>query len=99
MACCLLFLTSINFVLYASSADKQAVASETKETKNNIPPSGPTEEKACGSGFSIAEEILHEAHPEFSFTAINQLYLHHIAESDKIEMFHPELILPPPKQS
>jgi hypothetical protein len=100
MVFCLLFLTSLNFFVYPSGSDamqSSVFGMNTEESDNDYPPSGPTEEKSCNSSVTIAEEILHEAHPEFDFKASNQLYLHHIAEAQKIEMFHPERVLPPPK--
>lgn len=100
MLFCLTFLTSLNYFLYSGgkNAATEAIAGfNTEDSESDYPPSGPTEEKSCSSSLTISEEILHESHPEFAFKAINQLYLHHIAESENIEMFHPELVLPPPK--
>ena len=68
------------------------------ESENsNFPPSGPTEEKSASSGINFAEEMLHETHPEIDLKASSLFYLHHIAETEKIQLFHPEIILPPPK--
>ncbi|MBO9570913.1 MAG: hypothetical protein J7497_01690 [Chitinophagaceae bacterium] len=102
MIVCLTLLTSMNFFLYSSTAKQAGIVtattgSDAEDSSNNYPPSGPTEEKSGNQAFSFSEEILHEAHPEFNFSAINLLYLHHIAAAEKIEMFHPELLLPPPK--
>ena len=94
MIFCLTYLTSLNFFLYPS--DDSASIAQTENGKN-YPPSGPTEEKSGSSTISISEEILHESHPEFNFDISNEIYLHHIAEADNIEMFHPELVSPPPK--
>src|SRR4051812_10159386 len=80
MVACLTLLTSMNFFLY-SSADEvvsSLVVTDSEDSNNNFPPSGPTEEKSGNSGFSFSEEILHEAHPEFNFAAVNHFYLHHI---------------------
>jgi hypothetical protein len=100
MIFCLAFLTSVNFFIY--SCDKETISenisnSDTEESGNDFPPSGATEEKTSNSGLSVSEEILHEITPEFNFLAIDHIYLHHIAETDKIELFHPELVSPPPK--
>jgi len=99
MIFCLSFLTCINYVLYPSQdqTEVEAFAMNTEDSENNFPPSGPTEEKSGGSGFGFAEEMLHENHPEVNFKATNLFYLHHIAETEKIEIFHPEILLPPPK--
>jgi hypothetical protein len=100
MLFCLTFLTGLNFFLYPQQGDQVYAIVDgfgTEDTDNDYPPSGPTEEKSNSSSTTISEEIIHELHPEFNFKAINQLYLHHIAEAENIEMFHPELILPPPK--
>ncbi len=97
---CLTFLTGLNYFLYSPDREQtSAVVSgfDAEDSGNDYPPSGPSEEKSSTSGLSISEEILHEMHPEFNFQASNQLYLHHIAEAENIEMFHPELVLPPPK--
>ena len=88
MIFCLTFLTSLNFFLY--SPDQEVIT-------KNATPSGPTEEKSCSSGLSLAEEILHEGSFEFNSDLFNQLYLHHIAEADKLQIVHPELILRPPR--
>ena len=88
MIFCLLFLTSLNFVLYPS--DGEVIT-------HNASPTGPTEEKSSGSGFTLAEEILHESSFEFDSKLSNQLCLHHIAEAGKLQIIHPELILRPPR--
>ena len=87
MIFCLTFLTSLNYFIY--SPDKEAITA-------NASPSGPTEEKASTS-ISIAEEILHEASFDYSFKLSDYLFLHHIAESEKLQIHHPELILRPPR--
>lgn len=100
MIFCLIFLTSLNYFIYPQHSDAAQVAgmaTDAEAEDTGYPPSGPTEEKSGNCGFSIAEEILHETHPDLNFRAINQIYLHHIAEAEKVELFHPELILPPPK--
>jgi hypothetical protein len=88
MIFCLTFLTSLNFFLYSS--DGEVIT-------QNASPSGPTEEKSSNSGLSLAEEILHESSFEFNSHLFNQLCLHHIAEADKLQIVHPELILRPPR--
>lgn len=99
MLFCLTLLTSINYFLYPADQVAAVAGSDERESRGiDFPPSGTPEEKSCNPGFSIVEEILHENHPEIDFRASNHLYLHHIAEADKIELFHPELISPPPKQ-
>jgi hypothetical protein len=101
MIFCLTFLTAINFFLYPVNCDKETInyfGMNSEESENDFPPSGPTEEKNTSSnGTTLAEEMLHECHPEVEFEATNLFYLHHIAESEKIEIFHPEILLPPPK--
>lgn len=88
MIFCLTFLTSLNYFLYSSDGEViTKIAS----------PSGPTEEKSSNSGFSLAEEILHESSFEFNSDITNFLCLHHIAEADKLQIVHPELILRPPR--
>lgn len=89
MICCLTFLTSLNYFIYSSDDDV---------ITQNASPSGPTEEKSSSStGFSIVEEILHEDSLLFNFKISNHLFLHHIAEAEKLQIFHPELILRPPR--
>lgn len=100
MMACLTLLTCLNYFIYSPEGVEVAGIESgfgTEESENDYPPTGPTEEKSASSGTTLSEEILHELHPEFNFKASNQLYLHHIAEAENIEMFHPELILPPPK--
>ena len=88
MIFCLTFLTALNFFIYSS--DNEVIT-------QNASPTGPTEEKANNTGFSLAEEILHESSFEFNSQLINHLCLHHIAEADRLQIFHPELIIRPPK--
>jgi hypothetical protein len=88
MIFCLTFLTSINFFLYSS--DNEVITQNTS-------PTGPTEEKTSNSGFSFAEEILHEGCFEFNSIMADQLCLHHIAEADDLQIVHPELLLRPPR--
>lgn len=100
MIFCLTFLTAINYFIYPGNnqtISDNIGSSNAEESSNNFPPSGPTEEKSSSSGFSFSEEILHESVPEFNFQAINHMYLHHIANAEKIKLFYPELILRPPK--
>ncbi len=99
MVSCLTLLTSMNFFLYSSTEKvvSSLVNNHSEDSNNNFPPSGPTEEKSGNPGFSFSEEILHDAHSEFNFSTNDHLYLHHIADADNIEAFHPERILPPPK--
>lgn len=99
MLFCLTFLTSLNFFIYSGDSTLIAVVDipGSDDNESDFPPSGPTEEKANNGASSISEEILHELHPEFNFKVLDQLYLHHITESENIELFHPELVLPPPK--
>lgn len=88
MIFCLTFLTSLNFFLYSS---------DSEVTVQTGSPSGPTEEKSSNGGFSITEEILHESSFELDHTFYNSLSLHHIAEAQKLQIIHPELILRPPR--
>ena len=88
MIFCLTFLTSLNYFLYAP--DGEVIA-------KNASPTGPTEEKSGNSSFSFSEEILHEASFELNADITNQLCLHHIAESDRLQIVHPELLLRPPR--
>lgn len=100
MICCLAFLTTVNYFIYPPGFDEQKTnifGMNAEDSENDYPPSGPTEEKSSNASISITEEILHEANPEFDFKASNHFYLHHIAEAEQIEMFHPERVLPPPK--
>lgn len=96
---CLLFLTSVNYFLYPSedANNPSATASQSDNTASDNDVSGPTEEKSSSSGLSLAEEMVHETHPTVNFNVTNFYYLHHIAEAEKLEIFHPEIILPPPK--
>jgi hypothetical protein len=89
MIFCLVYLTSLNFFLYSPDCET---------TTQTASPSGPTEEKSSTTaGFSFAEEILHEGSFEFSAEISNQLFLHHIAEAERLQIVHPELILRPPR--
>ncbi len=101
MFLCLTLLTSMNFFLFGfTKADTGlfCVNVEECESKSNYPPAGPSEDKSGNTGsFSFSEEIIHESNPEFNFSTNNFFYLHHIADAEKIEMIHPERMLPPPK--
>ena len=100
LICCLIFLTSLNYFVYPST-DSYCLASsmtdQSEDSGNKPNPSGPTEEKAGGSGFSVLEEFLHENHPALNFEILNQQYQHQVAEADKIPVFHGDLVSPPPK--
>jgi len=89
MLFCLTYLTSLNFFLYPDS-DKEVITQNTS-------PSGPTEEKASNSGFSLAEEIHHEDCFVLRHKSMDDQYLHHIAEAEKLQIVHPELLLRPPR--
>jgi len=101
MILCLVFLTSINYFIYppdCSEKQENLFGMNSEESENNFPPQGPTEEKSSSTtGSSLAEEMLHEMHAVINFEASNLLYLHYIHETEKIEIFHPEILLPPPK--
>jgi hypothetical protein len=88
MIFCLTFLTTMNYFIYPS--DSEVITQNTS-------PSGPTEEKCGGTSFSVIEEILHEDSFSFNFNISNHLYRHHIADAEKLEIFHPELFLRPPR--
>ncbi|MBL7700121.1 MAG: hypothetical protein JNK79_18285 [Chitinophagaceae bacterium] len=88
MIFCLTFLTSLNYFIYSS--DSEVITQNTS-------PSGPTEEKSGNTGFSITEEILHESSFEFDRKFTDDSSLKHIAEAEKLQIIHPELILRPPR--
>lgn len=89
MIFCLSFLTSLNYFIYAC---------ENEVITQNTSPSGPTEEKSGNSGsFSITEEILHERTFELNQESTSSLSLKHIAEAEKLQRIHPELLLRPPR--
>jgi hypothetical protein len=98
---CLIFLTSLNYFIYPDVAAHQHTAVDADDSdnaQNTNGGSGPTEEKSCSSGITILEEFLHEHHFLLNFEMLNQQYLHQVAEADKIEVFHGELISPPPER-
>ncbi len=104
MLFCLTLLTSMNFFLYSidgtqkGEGEGSALYANAEECENNnYPPAGPSEDKSANAGFSFSEEILHESDPEFNFSTNDFFFLHHIADAEKIEMVHPERMLPPPK--
>ena len=97
MIASLVFLTSINYFIYPAHKQTSQVSAEKDSSKNNIPPSGPTEEKSSSSGVSILEEFLHDPHPVISFGVEDALRFHGIADAGKILVYHGELLSPPPE--
>lgn len=100
MCCCLCFLTSVNYVLYPyqMQASAQLTAGQgQQDSKSDIPPSGPTEEKSCSQSFSFLEEFLHDPHPVLDFGVSGQSAMHGMADPGKILVYHGELLSPPPE--
>ncbi len=96
MFLCLVFMTSLNYFLYPSP--EQAVSGiSINKSSNNIPPSGPTEEKSSSSGVSIIEEFLHDPHPVINFSIQRSPQMHCMAGADKVLVYHGELLSPPPE--
>jgi hypothetical protein len=107
---CLTFFTSINYFLYPdqeytvntdtydqTTGNNFDAGKNTNNSKNAIPPSGPTEEKSSSSGVSILEEFLNDPHPVINFSIGNPVAQHGLADSGKILLYHGELLYPPPE--
>lgn len=97
MMVCLTFMTSLNYFLYPSQQQTSAVIKKSDTSKNNVPPSGPTEEKTSSGGVSILEEFLHDPHPVIDFAVEKQQHLHGIARVGQVLGFDGELLSPPPE--
>lgn len=100
MTACLLFLTAVNFFLYPQHFDTESsllAATNAQNRSEELPAPIPTEEKSTESGLSLMEELLHEHHLLTELTALNKIFQHIIAEADKLQIVHFELLSPPPE--
>ncbi|WEK36601.1 MAG: hypothetical protein P0Y53_03730 [Candidatus Pseudobacter hemicellulosilyticus] len=98
----LLWLTSINFFIYASADNTHKVVSLQGQGEEESPetfpcnPSGP-DEKSPGNPVSLTEEYIHDAahaeHPSW----IDALFQHMIHEAEQLSIVHFELLSPPPE--
>jgi hypothetical protein len=96
----LLVLTSANFLFYFSQADDTSIVSVMvdDDDPDTFPgsPSGP-DEKAPGGPVSFAEEFLHDHEDDYLPLIPEGMFTHVIAESEKVELVHFELLSPPPE--
>ncbi len=97
MILALVFLTSVNFFIYSSDSVTSILI---EVTDGDLPsPTGPAEEKS-GSGSSslnILEEMIHEANFYSEMGWFNKVFLHKVAETQKIERVHYDRWSPPPE--
>ena len=96
----LLFLTSANFFFYFTG-DRDTVSAMIQsqgEDSEAFPgsPTGP-DEKSPGGPISISEEYLHGHDDNDDPFLSGKWFTHLIAESEKIELVHFELLSPPPE--
>lgn len=103
MVLLLLWLTSINFVIYSGNFGKglqqsALVCTGEEESSESYPcnPAGP-DEKAPGGPVSIAEEYIHESEHHTNPFWINALFQHKIHEAENTRIVHFELLSPPPE--
>ena len=98
----LLFLTTANFFVGASSIeDSQAampVSQKSADSNEDLPAApNPTEEKTSTNSISVIEEYLHKDHFDFNLFNSGKRILHQIAVTQKIELVHFKLLSPPPE--
>lgn len=106
MILALLWLTaSLPFVYSAqqqlSKLEKIADAASSlngADEKSANPFGNNTEEKAAGTNSSLAEEFLHDHHPDYHFFSIALSY-HKVSNAGTYIAFHGELLVPPPNQA
>jgi hypothetical protein len=98
MSFCLVFLTGVNFFVYADNEKAIACTAvdERQQDENKAP--NPTEEKSSSSNSpTVQEEYLHEKHSSRELARLDKLIHDRIMEAEKLQIVHYELLLPPPK--
>lgn len=103
MVLLLVYLTGINFFIYANKASAKESYSLQVETpgpdqaEENTQPAGP-DEKTPDRPVSISEEFLHE-HQDAT-TPANEILLHHLLlVYGKVNPVHFDLVTPPPDRA
>lgn len=100
----LLWLTSINFFIYAAADNTHKTVSlqcsNEEESPETFPcnpnPAGP-DEKSPGAPISLTEEFIHDLeHAEDPFWT-NALFQHMIHEAEQLCIVHFERLSPPPE--
>ncbi len=97
----LLLLTTINFFIFSaesSGANPYALLTGQEEQPEAFPgsPAGPDEKSPTGP-VSVSEEYLH-GHDDHARPLLpDESFTHLVAESEKIELIHFELLSPPPE--
>ena len=104
MVLLLVWLTSINFVIYSSDYLKDmnqnalVCTSSGEECPENYPsnPAGP-DEKSPNGPLSMTEEYIHESEHHTNPYWINALFQHMIHEAENTRIIHFERLSPPPE--
>jgi hypothetical protein len=98
----LLFLTSINYLLYAGDNNQDLIvwtATDNNEDSDSGFPGSPTgpDEKSPNPPVSFNEEYIHEHAAVTNPFSINPLFTHKIHEAEKLCIVHFDLFVPPPE--
>lgn len=96
MCFCLLVLTVANFFIYPPSAHSFCISHTSNANDEESP--APVEEKSSSkTGITVQEEYIHELHTMKQLSAFVVLQKHKIPSTEKLQIVHFELDVPPPK--
>lgn len=93
---CLLVLTTSNFFIYSTSPNSFCI-SHTNNTDEEESPTSAEEKTASKTGLNIQEEYVHELHHLQQLSAFIVLQKNKIPATEKLQIVHFELDVPPPK--
>ncbi len=106
MMALMLWLVNINYCVYNQDELAESLSSLVMEDFSENPsassassanPAGP-DEKSPNAPFSFSEEYLHEDDLIIAGHFFNEIYLHKIYQSSLIDLYHYELLSPPPER-
>jgi hypothetical protein len=99
MCFCLLFLTGINFIVYAPSdpSSQNILAQQSNNTNDEESPSPVEEKSSSKTGVTVQEEYVHDVDLVKGDVDIVYSSEHKIPAEEKLQIVHFELISPPPK--
>ena len=96
MSFCLLLLTAANFFIYPPSAHSFCI-SHTNNTNDEESPAPVEEKSSSKTALTIQEEYIHELHSRQDLSAFVVMQKHKIPSTEKLQIVHFELDVPPPK--
>jgi hypothetical protein len=97
MCLCLLFLTTVNFLIYPPSQVPVASLIHSNDSNDEESPAPVEEKSSSKTGLTVQEEYIHELHLLQNLSAFVVLSKHKIPAAEKLQVVHFELDSPPPK--